>query len=106
MRLRLNYSGAEKMLIQFKRNIQASENQQVDFDVANYYFNNEKYRYALNGFLRVSENEVPKLELPLYNFNKGYTLFSAKRYKQAKPYLEKVKNIKSMSLMHIIIWVI
>lgn len=93
--LRLNYSAAEKMLLQFKSEYpNFRESATVDFDVANYYFNNEKYRYALKWFLRVSENQIPKLELPLYNFNKGYSLFSAKRYKQAKPFLEKVKNIK------------
>ena len=93
--LRLNYVGTEKMLSQFKADYPNSpETSTIDFDVANYYFNNEKYRYALKWFMRVSENQVPKVNLPEYNFNKGYTLFSAKRYKQAKPYLEKVKNNK------------
>jgi tetratricopeptide (TPR) repeat protein len=91
--LRLNYSAAEKMLVQFKSEFpSAKESKTIDFDVANYYFNNEKYRYALKWFSRISENQIPKLELPLFYFNKGYTLFSAKRYKQAKPYLEKVKK--------------
>lgn len=94
--LRLNFSAAEKMLMQFKSEYpNAKESATIDFDVANYYFNNQKYRYALKWFSRVSESQVPKLELPLYNFNKGYTLFSAKRYKQAKPYLEKVKKNKT-----------
>ena len=93
--LRLNYSAAEKMLMQFKSEYpNANESATIDFDVANYYFNNEKYRYALKWFSRVSESQIPKLEIPVYNFNKGYTLFSAKRYIQAKPYLEKVKNDK------------
>jgi len=93
--LRLNYSAAEKMLMQFKSEYpNAKESATIDFDVANYYFNNEKYRYALKWFSKVSESQIPKLEIPVYNFNKGYTLFSAKRYKQAKPYLEKVKNDK------------
>ena len=93
--LRLNYSAAEKMLMQFKAEYPNSkESATIDFDVANYYFNTEKYRYALKWFSRVSENQIPKLELPLYNFNKGYTLFSAKRFEQARPYLNKVKNIK------------
>ena len=36
--------------------------------------------------------EVPKNNMATYNFNKGYTLFSSKNYKKARPYLEKVKN--------------
>jgi len=93
--LRLNYVGAEKMLVQFKKEFPNSiEATSIDFDVANYYFNNEKYRYALKWFSRVSENQVPKASIDEYNFNKGYTLFSAKKYKQAKQYLEKVKQNK------------
>ena len=93
--LRLNYVGSEKMLVQFKEEFPNSiEANSIDFDVANYYFNNEKYRYALKWFSRVSENQVPKASIDEYNFNKGYTLFSAKKYKQAKQYLEKVKQNK------------
>ena len=93
--LRLNYSAAEKMLLQFKTEYpNAKESVTIDFDVANFYFNSQKYRYALKWFSRVSESQIPKLELPLFNFNKGYTLFSAKRYEQARPYLEKLKNNK------------
>ena len=94
--LRLNFSGAEKMLSQFKEdfpNSIASEN--IDLDVANYYFNNEKYRYALKWFNTISENQVSKKDLPEYNFNMGYSLFSAKNYKKARPYLEKVKDNKT-----------
>ncbi len=94
--LRLNYSAAEKMLVQFKSEYpNFRESATVDFDVANYYFNNEKYSYALKWFVKISENQIPKLELPLFNFNKGYSLFMAKRYEQAKPYLEKVKSNKN-----------
>ena len=94
--LRMNYVGTDKMLEQFKTDYpNSNETSSIDFDVANYYFNNEKYRYALKWFTRVSENQVPKLDIPEYNFNKGYTLFSAKRFKQAKSYLEKVKNNKT-----------
>ncbi|MFQ3341679.1 MAG: tetratricopeptide (TPR) repeat protein, partial [Flavobacteriaceae bacterium] len=93
--LRLNYLGAEKMLAKFKQEFPNSiEATTIDFDVATYYFNNEKYRYALKWFSRVSENQVPMASIHEYNFNKGYTLFSAKRFKQAKPYLEKVKHNK------------
>ncbi len=94
--LRLNYSGAEKMLSQFKEDFpNASETKTIDLDVANYYFKNEKYRYALKWYQSISESEVPKSEQPLFNFNKGYSLFSAKNYKKAKPYLEKVKDHKT-----------
>ena len=94
--LRLNYSGAEKMLSQYKDDfykIGASRN--IDFDIANYYFQNEKYRYALKWFNRISEKDITKTDLPQYFFNKGYTLFSAKKYNQARNLLEKVKDNKN-----------
>lgn len=91
--LLLNYSGAEKMLSQFKEDYPNSiSTKTIDLDVANYYFKNEKYRYALKWFNRISDNKVPKNDLARYNFNKGYTLFSSKNYKKARPYLEKIKN--------------
>ena len=94
--LRLNFIDAEKMLEQFRKDYPNSfESESINFDVANFYFKNEKYRYALKWFLRVSENQVSKLERPAFNFNKGYTLFSAKRYKQAKPYLYNVRDNKT-----------
>ncbi|MEK9613827.1 MAG: tetratricopeptide repeat protein [Flavobacteriaceae bacterium] len=93
--LRLNFSGSEKMLSQFRQDYpNAYEAVTIDFDVANYYFNNEKYRYALKWFSRIEESQVPKMERSLFNFNKGYTLFSAKKFKQSKPYFEKVRDHK------------
>ena len=64
--LRLNYSGAEKMLNQFKTDYpNAIASKTIDIDVANYCFKNEKYRYALKWFNRILDREVPKKELPI-----------------------------------------
>lgn len=94
--LRLNLSGAEKMLAQFKtKHPGAYESKTIDLDVANFYFNNQEYRYALKWFLNIEESFVPKFEQPEFYFNKGYSLFSAGRYSQAKPFLEKVKTNKN-----------
>ena len=94
--LRLNYSGAEKMLNRFKEDFPNEiESNLIDLDLANYYFKNEKYGYALKWFNRVSENTVPDIEKAKFNFNKGYSLFFARNYKKAKPYLEKVKDNKN-----------
>jgi tetratricopeptide (TPR) repeat protein len=91
--LRRNDPGAEKMLANFQQSYPNSALAgSIYFDVANYYFDNEKYRYALKWFAKVSELQVPRLQLSKYNFSKGYTLFSAKRYTDAKPYLEKVQD--------------
>lgn len=90
--LRLNEPGAVDLIDNFNKNYPSNHViKNVYFDLANYYFNNEKYSYAQKWFAKVKATDVPKPSLPIYYFNKGYTLFAKKQYQQAKPYLEKVK---------------
>ena len=93
--LRLNDVGSEKLLAKFLLEYPTSNSIQfIPYDIANYYFDQGKYRYALKWFSKVNESQVPKNDVDRYNFNRGYTLFSAKRYKAAQPFLEKVKTVK------------
>ena len=90
--LRLNDPGAVKLIETF--NLDYPNNtilKTVYLDLANYYFNNEKYSYAHKWFAKVKAADVPKAALPEFYFNKGYTLFSKKQYLQAKTLLENVK---------------
>ena len=90
--LRLNEPGAVDLIKNF--NLDYPNNhiiKNVYFDLANYYFNNEKYSYAQKWFNKIKATDVPKPSLPLYYFNKGYTFFNKKNYQQAKLLLEKVK---------------
>ena len=90
--LRLNEPGAVDLIENF--NLDYPNNhiiKNVYFDLANYYFNNEKYSYAQKWFNKIKAIDVPKPSLPIYYFNKGYTLFNKKNYQQAKLLLEKVK---------------
>lgn len=92
--LRLNISGAEKMLGAFIVDDPTSYlSETAYFDAANFYFNRGKYSYALKWYRRISETEVARYSRPLYNFNKGYTYFVTRQYKNAKPLFEKVKSI-------------
>lgn len=92
--LRLNDVGSEKLLGKFLLEYPNSDAvQRIPYDIATYYFDQGKFRYALKWFSKVNENQVPTKERNRYYFNKGYTLFSAKRYKAAQPLLEKVKSI-------------
>ena len=93
--LRLNETGSEKLMSNFSLNYPHNDlEKSINLDLANYYFDNEKYRYALKWFSKIKDNQVPKNEYNRYSFNKGYTLFSAKKYKRAKSYFEKIKNVK------------
>ncbi|MGB2476006.1 MAG: tetratricopeptide repeat protein [Flavobacteriaceae bacterium] len=92
--LRLNTAGAEKMLTAFMIDYPTSYlTETAFFDAANFYFNRGRYSYALKWYAKINENEVAKAQRPTYNFNKAYANFTAKRYKNAKPLFEKVKNI-------------
>jgi len=91
--LRLNTPGTEKKLKTFLLDFPTSwYGVSIPFDLANYYFDNERYSYALKWFRKVKERDVPKPLLPKYYFNKGYTQFLKKQYKSAQTLLENVKN--------------
>ena len=64
----------------------------IYFDVANYYFENEKYSYAYKWFLKTNQSQISRQLLPMYYFNKGYTFFLKKKYEEAKKLFESVKN--------------
>ena len=92
--LRRNTAGAEKMLTAFM--IDHPTNYLTEtafFDVANFYFDQGKYSYALKWYSKISEKEIAKVQRPSYNFNKAYTFFASKRYKNAKPLFEKIKEL-------------
>ena len=92
--LRLNTAGAEKMLTAYMVDEPTSYlTETAFFDAANFYFNKGRYAYALKWYNKISEKEVAKVLRPTYNFNKGYTYFASKRYKNAKPLFEKVKEL-------------
>jgi len=91
--LRLNTPGTEKKLKTFLLDYPTSwYGVGIPFDLANFYFENERYGYALKWFRQVKEREVPKPQLPQYYFNKGYTYFSKKNYNAAQTLLEKVQD--------------
>lgn len=91
--LRLNDPAAEKLIENYRLNYDnPALLQTVYFDLANYYFNNQKYAYAHKWFAKVSASDLPKASLPQFYFNKGYTLFTKKQYAPAKALLENVKN--------------
>ena len=92
--LRLNEIGSEKLMSNFNLNyLHKDIEKSIYLDLANFYFDNEKYRYALKWFSKIRDSDVPKNEINRYSFNKAYTLFSAKKFKKSKPYFEKIKNV-------------
>ena len=97
--IRLNQSGADKMMEDFVANYPTSTKQnQAYLGVATYYFENGNFPQALHYFDKIDESALTYDELEKYNFQKGYAYFSAKNKKEATTYLNKVANSKEYGL--------
>ena len=89
--VRLNQLGADRLMENFVANYPTSTKRNSAFmDVADYYFENGKYPYALTWYRKVDQNSMSALEKERFNFNMGYSLFSSKKSKEAERYLSKV----------------
>ncbi len=93
--IRLNQSGADEAMERFVRDYPTSPKQNQAFiEVAHYYFEQGKYPQALEWFDKVDESTLSYEEQDKFNFQKGYSFFSAGNKKQATPYFNKVLNSK------------
>jgi TolA-binding protein len=93
--IRLNQSGADEAMESFVRDYPTSPKQnQAYIEVAHFYFDQGKYPQALEWFDKVDENSLSYDDLDKFNFQKGYSFFSAGKKKEATPYFNKVVNSK------------
>lgn len=93
--IRLNQAGADEAMENFVRNYPTSPKQNQAFiEVAHYYFEQGKYPQALEWFDKVDESTLSYEELDKFNFQKGYSFFTAGKKKEATPYFNKVLNSK------------
>jgi len=93
--IRLNQADADEKMENFVRDYPTSPKQNQAFiEVAHYYFEQGKYPQALEWFDRVDESTLGYDELDKFNFQKGYSFFSAGKKKEATPYFNKVLNSK------------
>jgi TolA-binding protein len=93
--IRLNQAGADEAMENFVRDYPTSPKQNQAFiEVAHYYFEQGKYPQALEWFDKVDEGTLSYEEQDKFNFQKGYSFFSAGKKKEATPYFNKVLNSK------------
>lgn len=93
--IRLNQLGAERLIEDFVNNYPTSTKRNSAFiDVANYYFDQGKYANALKWFEKAEDQSMGYNEREEFNFKKGYALFKAGKYTDAKSYLNKVITSK------------
>ena len=91
--IRLNQIGADRLMEEFVTQYPTSTKKNSAFlDVADYYFENGRYPYALKWYKKVDQATVPDKEKERYNFNIGYSLFASKKTQEAERYLNRVST--------------
>lgn len=91
--VRLNQRNADDLMERFVKEYPTSTKRNSAYiDVADYYFENGKYAYALKWYEKVNENGLSDNQLDRFNFYNGYALFQSKDGKAAKKYLQRVEN--------------
>lgn len=93
--IRLNQANADELMENFVEDYPTSTKQnQAYVEAAGYYFNQGQYTKALEWYDKVNEGSVSSGDRERYNFQKGYSYFTAGDKKQAEKYLKKVENSK------------
>jgi TolA-binding protein len=93
--IRLNQQGADGLMEDFVTNYPTSSKQnQAYIEVAHYYFEQGQYPQALEWFDKVDESGLSSDEIDQFNFQKGYSFFTAKNKKEATKYFNSVANSK------------
>ena len=93
--IRLNQSNADELMESFVSNYPTSSKQNQAYkEVAQFYFESGRYPQAMEYFEKVDESSLTYSEQEKFNFQKGYSLFTAKNKKEATSYFNKVVNSK------------
>ncbi|MCE2612838.1 tetratricopeptide repeat protein [Flavobacteriaceae bacterium D16] len=91
--VRLNQLGADGLMEDFVEDYPTSTKRNSAFmDVADYYFTNGKYPYALKWYRKVETGSVAAQDRERFNFNLGYALYASKKPKEAESYFNRVVN--------------
>jgi tetratricopeptide (TPR) repeat protein len=94
--IRLNQMGADDLIEKFVENYPTSTKQnQAYIEVAHYYFDQGSYAKSLEWFDKVDESSMSYEDQEKYNFQKGYSYFTAKNPTEASKYFNKVINSKT-----------
>ena len=89
--VRLNQPQAETLMTSFVKDYPTHPKRNNAFvGVGNYYFSIGKYAIARKWYAEVDEQRLSPSMYEQFNFNKGYSLFNAKRYSEAQVYFEKI----------------
>ena len=91
--IRTNQPNADALMEKFVSDYPTSTKQnQAYIEVAQFFFEQGNYPKALLWFDKVDESYMSKADSDKFNFQKGYSYFSAKKKKEATTYFNKVVN--------------
>ena len=91
--VRLNQVGADRLVERFvEENPTSPLRNSAYVDVADYYFDNGRYPYALKWYKKVDQGSLDRQERERYDFRMGYALFHSNSPGQAEQYLQRVSN--------------
>lgn len=91
--LELDHKNASTELDQFIRKQGANnKTNYASFALADYYFKKRKFKRAVRLFDKVDVSNLPVEYWEEANFKMGYSYMMAKKYDQAKPLLNKIRN--------------
>ncbi|NER18596.1 tetratricopeptide repeat protein [Spongiivirga citrea] len=89
--IRLSQPRADKLMEAFVENHPTSIKRNAAFmDVADYYFSQGKYAYALKWYNQTNASRLSNKEEERFNFNIGYCYFTTKQYGQAEKYFNQL----------------
>jgi TolA-binding protein len=91
--IRTNQPNADALMEKFVSDYPTSTKQnQAYIEVAQFFFEQGNYPKALLWFDKVDESYMSKSDSDKFNFQKGYSYFTAKKKKEATTYFNKVVN--------------
>jgi len=89
--IRMDQPNADMLMERFVSDYPTSaKSNQAFIEVAHYYFGQGNYSQAIVWFEKVNESQLSSSDRDKFNFQKGYSFFSAKNKKEATVYLNKV----------------
>ena len=91
--IRTNQLNSDELMEQFVSDYPTSVKQnQAYIEVAQYHFKQGNYPQALQWFDKVDESSLSRNDQEKFNFQKGYSFFTAKKKKEATTYFNRVVN--------------
>ena len=89
--IRLGQSNGEELMNDFFERFPTSTKRSSAFlEVGDYYFNNQRYAYALKWFSKVKGSNLTLYDKEEFSFKKGYSLFAVGSFTDSKRYFSEL----------------